>query len=1203
VTRPFDKHLDGDELDGLVFLQATRVPDSGQSSQQTLEEAQRHVDSCQGCRRKVHMHKSAQNEISRLEAWGHVPPTSDCLSQAEWLDAAAGLLPKAKTTELMNHAAQCGHCGPLLRNAAETLADETTPQEEEFVASLSSAQPWWQKNMVEKLQRGIQARGNTEVKNWWRALFPWPRPVFAIAGIAFAVAAGVLALRFLRPLSANQLLALAYTQNRTLEVRIPGAKYAPIRVDRSAVGSNLDKSPSLLKAEVLIGENLQKNPNDPQWLQAKARADLLDGNYESSIKSLQRALETEPDSAPLLADLGSAYFVRAEAANRPIDYGNAIESLGKALAKSPDDPVALFNRALACERIYLYTQAIDDWQHYLRVDPSGGWAEDARSRLAALQNKLQQHERSLAEPLLQPSEISNASTSDAAMRAQIDGRIEEYLQVAVEDWLTRAYSSGAQDVGESSEFRGAIRVVAELTAQKHGDYWLSDILAAQEAPSLIGLQALSKSVRMNELSNYGSAEQAAAIAASYFAGSGEKPLLLRARLEQLIAMNRRFEGKACFQVARVVQRELANSPYIWIHTQLILERANCANSAGNASSNRPEALVAIQLAEAHRYDYLHLRSVGFLADGDRDVTRSFATNVEGLRSYWAGITNPSRAYQFYAVLAASAESRRRWKLATVLNREAVAAIAAANRPAIEAAARSWLGSAAYQAGYRDEAGREWRRSREMFNSIPTDRAVRSALAQISVNLAKVDLDSGKLSNAAADLADAGIRFSEPGLHRISIDYFTTLGRLRERQNRRDEAEQSFKEAIARTEQELATAKSVFERVRLIGMYSACYRAAVRIRVEAGDTVGAQVIWEHYRNVAGRPQNVAMSSGADWQSTYLSRDAAVYSLVDLDDRLVAWLTTGQGTQFRELNVSGAEFKHTAERFKYECSDSSSSIQELRADGQRLHTWLLAPLEEQIGSARILIVEEDPSLPAIPFEALVDENGHYLAETHAVAYTLGSAYLQQTLPTAVALLAGNALVVAPTPDSSQFQEATPLPESDREAHTVAARFPRSTLLEGSQASLSALKRNLDGVSVFHYAGHASASPGYTGLWLAGDSKMDASQASVFTPESVVVDSLRHLDLVVLSACSTAQAPEEDSSDIAGLSQDFLLAGSELVVGNKWAADSVASELLMRTFYDSLLAGSPAAVALSKAQSQLRHEQSYEHPFFWCAPSIWL
>ena len=66
MTRPFDKHLDSDELDGLVSSHAASVTDSGRLSEQALGEAQRHVESCQDCSRKVQMHKSVQSEILRM---------------------------------------------------------------------------------------------------------------------------------------------------------------------------------------------------------------------------------------------------------------------------------------------------------------------------------------------------------------------------------------------------------------------------------------------------------------------------------------------------------------------------------------------------------------------------------------------------------------------------------------------------------------------------------------------------------------------------------------------------------------------------------------------------------------------------------------------------------------------------------------------------------------------------------------------------------------------------------------------------------------------------------------------------------------------------------------------------------------------------------------------------------------------------------
>ena len=83
-----------------------------------------------------------------------------------------------------------------------------------------------------------------------------------------------------------------------------------LQCEWNAAPNESDRPPSLVKAEGLIGENLNQNPNDPTWLQARARADLMDGNYEAAIESLQHALEVELDSPGLLTDLGSAYFLR-----------------------------------------------------------------------------------------------------------------------------------------------------------------------------------------------------------------------------------------------------------------------------------------------------------------------------------------------------------------------------------------------------------------------------------------------------------------------------------------------------------------------------------------------------------------------------------------------------------------------------------------------------------------------------------------------------------------------------------------------------------------------------------------------------------------------------------------------------------------------------------------------------------------------------
>src|SRR5262249_36925105 len=144
--------------------------------------------------------------------------------------------------------------------------------------------------------------------------------------------------------------------------------------------------------------------NDVRWVQAKGRAELLDGNAEVAIKTLQQATELAPDSSSVLTDLASAYFLRAQVLDRPADYGEATNLLGKVLTRSPDDPVALFNRAIALEQLFLYAQAMEDWEHYLRIDPNGDWSGEARRHLDDLRNRLQQLDRKSSEALLPPAE-------------------------------------------------------------------------------------------------------------------------------------------------------------------------------------------------------------------------------------------------------------------------------------------------------------------------------------------------------------------------------------------------------------------------------------------------------------------------------------------------------------------------------------------------------------------------------------------------------------------------------------------------------------------------------------------------------------------------------------------------------------------------------------------------------------------------------
>src|SRR5207248_183043 len=105
----------------------------------------------------------------------------------------------------------------------------------------------------------------------------------------------------------------------------------------------------------------------------------------------------------ILTDLATAHFQRGDVENLPLEYGTAVELLGRVLSKEPRDEVALFNRAIASDRLFLYEQEISDWEHYLEVDPTGEWAAEAKRRLADVE-KRKKSALSQPSPMVDPSD-------------------------------------------------------------------------------------------------------------------------------------------------------------------------------------------------------------------------------------------------------------------------------------------------------------------------------------------------------------------------------------------------------------------------------------------------------------------------------------------------------------------------------------------------------------------------------------------------------------------------------------------------------------------------------------------------------------------------------------------------------------------------------------------------------------------------------
>lgn len=392
------QHLDAGEMAKLLEIFRDRA---GEGMKEGLEVSSLHphLAVCSACRDKLEELVSLERQLKGMLVSLHKQGQDGCPDVSVWSAVALGLAGPEETMVYVEHASRCNRCGARLRQAIQQSAElrgELTEAEQEQIAALQSSRPDWQNKLAKQVTRTLDAPREQKSSPSQRSL---PAPQMALAGafvLALLAAAGVVGYRFeLRahqPAEAERMLARAYSQKRTMEVRIAGgnAEYAPIRITRGPAESFAELPKDLLNAELLITSQLKAHPESAGWLQAQAEADMLEGSYQPAVEALRKGLQLEPHSAAILTDLGSAYFQLADGneKERSEDLRSAYEYLSQALTVKPDDPVALFNRAIVAENQFLYRQALEDSRHYLEVDPASPWAEDARERVKVLQEKV-----------------------------------------------------------------------------------------------------------------------------------------------------------------------------------------------------------------------------------------------------------------------------------------------------------------------------------------------------------------------------------------------------------------------------------------------------------------------------------------------------------------------------------------------------------------------------------------------------------------------------------------------------------------------------------------------------------------------------------------------------------------------------------------------------------------------------------------------
>jgi tetratricopeptide (TPR) repeat protein len=182
----------------------------------------------------------------------------------------------------------------------------------------------------------------------------------------------------------------AYTTERPLEGRITGLGHAPKTDRRGGEPLGMDTL-ARNRAERIASDNLAEQDSDAAR-HGLARVYLAKGEVGEALRLLERVTRQQPENAQALSDLGVAYMESAAAleeadGGRKMDfYARALTQFERSISADPKLAEPRFNRALVLGHMGTSGEEANAWRDYLKLDSSSPWAQEARERLAALEN-------------------------------------------------------------------------------------------------------------------------------------------------------------------------------------------------------------------------------------------------------------------------------------------------------------------------------------------------------------------------------------------------------------------------------------------------------------------------------------------------------------------------------------------------------------------------------------------------------------------------------------------------------------------------------------------------------------------------------------------------------------------------------------------------------------------------------------------------
>ena len=255
----------------------------------------------------------------------------------------------------------------------------------------------------------------------------------------------------------------------------------------------------------------------------------------------------------------------------------------------------------------------------------------------------------------------------------------------------------------------------------------------------------------------------------------------------------------------------------------------------------------------------------------------------------------------------------------------------------------------------------------------------------------------------------------------------------------------------------------------------------------------------------------------------------------------------------------------------------------------YKMIIAPVADLLKGSEIIIVP-DRHLYRVPFPALLDDSGKYLAETFRIRIVPSLTTLKCIQDSPADYHSQTGALIVGDPEVGEViwkgwrKTIKPLPCARKEAEMVGRLLDIQPFI-GQQATKQAVLQRINSVSLIHFAAHGNEDKGEIILApVRTDQRRLPCETDCLLTVSDISQVQLRAKLVVLSCCHSAQG-QIKVEGVVGMARAFLGSGARSVVVALWALDDDATQQFMNHFYSHLARGESAGESLHQAMKWMR------------------